>query len=115
MKPRCPVLGWNLSRQLTLRPRHLHEALRTARDEQTTDAWKARYRIRAGIEGTISQTVTVTGIRRARYTGIAKVHLEHAFAATAINLIRLDAWWTGTPVARTRTTHLARLGLTLAA
>jgi hypothetical protein len=102
-------------RQLTLRPQHLHEALQTARAEQTTDAWKTRYRIRAGIEGTISQTVTVTGIRRARYTGIAKVHLEHAFAATAINLIRLDAWWTGTPVARTRTTHLARLGLTLAA
>ncbi|MCW2639819.1 MAG: Transposase, partial [Dactylosporangium sp.] len=48
-------------------------------------------------------------------TGIGKVHLEHVFAATAINLIRLDAWWTGTPLQRTRTTHLARLGLTLAA
>jgi transposase len=102
-------------RQLTLRPRHLHEALQAARAEQTTDDWKARYRIRAGIEGTISQAVTLTGIRRARYTGIAKVHLEHVFAATAINLIRLDAWWTGTPVARTRTTHLARLNLALAA
>jgi hypothetical protein len=102
-------------RQLTLRPRHLHEALQAARAEQTTDDWKARYRIRAGIEGTISQTVTVTGIRRARYTGMDKVHLEHVFAATATNLIRLDAWWTGTPVARTRTTHLARLGLALAA
>jgi transposase len=102
-------------RQLTLRPRVLHEALQTARAEQTTDDWKARYRIRAGIEGTISQTVTVAGIRRARYTGMNKVHLEHVFAATAINLIRLDAWWTGTPVARTRTTHLARLGLALAA
>jgi hypothetical protein len=102
-------------RQLTLRPRHLHEALQTARAEQTTDAWKARYRARAGIEATISQTVTVTGLRRARYTGIGKVHLEHVFAATAINLIRLDAWWTGTPLQRTRTTHLARLELALAA
>jgi IS5 family transposase len=102
-------------RQLSLRPRHLHEALQTARAEQTTDAWKARYRARAGIEATISQTVTLTGIRRARYTGIGKVHLEHVFAATAINLIRLDAWWTGTPLQRTRTTHLARLSLTLAA
>jgi IS5 family transposase len=74
----------------------------------------ARYRIRAGIEGTISQAVTITGIRRARYTGIAKVRLEHVLAATAINLIRLDAWWTGTPVARTRTTRLARLDLDLA-
>jgi hypothetical protein len=102
-------------RQLTLRPRHLHETPQNARVEQTTDAWKARYRARAGIEGTISQTVTVTGSRKARYTGIGKVHLEHVFAATAINLIRLDAWWTDTPLQRTRTTHLARLDLALAA
>jgi transposase len=102
-------------RQLTLRPQPLHEALRDARIEQTTDAWQQRYRARAGIEGTISQTVAVTGIRHARYTGIGKVDLEHAFAATAVNLIRLHAWWTGTPLQRTRTTHLARLDLTLAA
>jgi hypothetical protein len=102
-------------RQLTLRPRHLHEALRDARLEQTTEAWKQTYRARAGIEGTIHQTVAVTGIRRARYTGLGKVELEHAFAATAVNLIRLDAWWTGTPLQRTRTTHLSRLNLALAA
>jgi hypothetical protein len=102
-------------RQLSLRPRVLHETLHNARAEQTTDDWKARYRARASIEGTISQAVTLTGIRRACYTGIDRVHLEHAFAATAINLIRLDDWWTGIPLQRTRTTHLARLGLTLAA
>jgi hypothetical protein len=102
-------------RQLTLRPRVLHETLQNARAEQTTDDWKARYRARAGIEGTISQAVTIAGGRRARYTGIDKVHLEHAFAATAVNLIRLDVWWTGIPLQRTRTTHLARVGLTLAA
>ena len=32
-----------------------------------------------------------------------------AIAATAINLIRLDAWWTGKPLDRTRTSHLQRL------
>jgi hypothetical protein len=42
-------------RQLTLRLRHLHEALRDARAEQQTDAWKQTYRARAGIEGTIHQ------------------------------------------------------------
>lgn len=102
-------------RQLTLRPRHLHEALRDARAEQTTPEWRARYRHRAGIEATISQAIHLTGIRHARYAGISKVHLEHIFAAVAINLVRLDAWWTGVPVQRTRTTHLSRLGLTLAA
>jgi transposase len=101
-------------RQLTLRPRHLHETLRDARAEQQTDAWKHTYRARAGIEGTIHQVTAVTGIRQARYTGLGKVSLEHAFAATAINLIRLYAWWTSTPLQRTRTTHLSRLDLTLA-
>jgi hypothetical protein len=71
----CPVRGQctrsqQRRRQLALRPQPLHEALREARIEQTTNAWQQRYRTRAGIEGTISQTVAVTGIRHARYTGI---------------------------------------------
>jgi hypothetical protein len=59
--------------------------------------------------------VALTGIRKARYAGIAKVHLEHIFAAIAVKLARMDAWWTGIPLQRTRTTHLARLNLALAA
>jgi len=54
----------------------------------------------------------VTGIRRARYLGLDKTRLEHLAAATAINVIRLDAWYTGQPLDRTRTTHLQRLDLT---
>jgi hypothetical protein len=30
-------------------------------------------------------------------------------------MIRLDAWWTGRPLDRTRTTHLQRLDLPIAA
>jgi transposase len=102
-------------RQLSLRPREIHQAVQAARAEQSTDAWKARYKIRAGVEGTVRQATHVTGIRRARYTGLDKTRLEHAAAATAINLIRLDAWWTGKPLDRTRTTHLQRLDFSLAA
>ncbi|MEV0053750.1 hypothetical protein AB0H34_25025, partial [Saccharopolyspora shandongensis] len=58
--------------------------------------------------------VAATGIRRSRYLGLPKTHLAHVFTATAINLIRLDAWWTQTPPGKTRTSHLARLDLTLA-
>ncbi|MFD7676585.1 hypothetical protein [Streptomyces anulatus] len=54
-------------------------------------------------------------MRRARYLGIQKTHLEHVFSAAAINLIRLDAWWNGHPLDRTRASHLARLDLSLAA
>jgi transposase len=113
-RPECTT-SQQRRRQITVRPRHLHDALQQARAEQTTDAWRQTYRARAGIEGTIHQTVAVTGIRHARYTGIGKVDLEHAFAATAINLIRLYAWWTETPLRRTRITHLNRLNCTLAA
>ena len=98
-------------RQLGLRPRRIHEAVTAARAGQAGDAWRHRYRIRAGVEGTIAQATHVTGIRRARYLGLPKTRLEHNTAAAAINLIRLDARWTGKPLDRTRTTHLQRLDL----
>ncbi|WP_406191450.1 hypothetical protein OG331_48630 [Streptomyces sp. NBC_01017] len=50
-----------------------------------------------------------TRIRRTRYTGLPKTHLGHVFGATAINVIRLDAWLTETPLGETRTSHLADL------
>jgi hypothetical protein len=62
------------------------------------------------------QATHVTGIRRTRYLGLAKTRLEHnAAAAAVVNLIRLDAWWTGQPLDRIRTSHLQRLDLTVAA
>ena len=61
------------------------------------------------------QTTHVTGIRTAHYRGLPKTALEHTIAATAINLIRLDAYWTGRPLDRTRSSHLARLDFTVAA
>ena len=102
-------------RQLFLRPREIHEAVAAARAGQSTQHWKHRYNIRAGVEGTMRQATHVTGIRRARYLGLDKTRLEHNAAAAAVNLIRLDAWWTGKPLDRTRTTHLQRLDLTATA
>ena len=52
------------------------------------------------------QATHVAGIRPARYIGLDKTRLEHTAAAAAVNLLRLDAWWTGRPLDRTRTTHL---------
>ncbi|MEW2467969.1 hypothetical protein AB0919_23560 [Streptomyces sp. NPDC046994] len=63
------------------------------------------------MEGTISQAVRRTRIRRTRFTGLPKPHLGHVFAATAINIIRLDAWLTQTPLGQTRTSHLTRFDL----
>ena len=58
---------------LTLRTRQAHDALTAAHAGQDSQEWKARYKIRAGIEGTISQATHATGIRRARYLGLPKI------------------------------------------
>ncbi|MGH3618595.1 MAG: transposase [Pseudonocardiaceae bacterium] len=93
----------------------VHHAQQTARATQNTTDWQARYAPRAGVEGTIRQGVAVTGMRRARYRGLPKTRLEHVYSAVALNLIRLDAYWNGHALDRTRTSHLARLDLALAA
>ena len=72
-----------------------------------------RYALRAGVEGTIRQAAS-HGMRHARYRGLPKTRLDHAYIAGALNLIRLHAWWNGHPLDRTRTSHLARLELALA-
>jgi transposase len=113
LRSRCTTAAngkWG--RTLTLLPREQQHVLWQRRHEQQTKEWKARYDIRAGVEGTISQAVRRTGIRRTRYTGLAKTHLGNVLAATAINLIRLDAWLINTPLGKTRTSHFATLDLT---
>jgi transposase len=119
----CPVreqctrstLSRGIGRQLTVPPRAVHATQTAARAEQTTDDWQARYAARAGIEGTVHQAVTVTGMRRTRYRGLAKTRLQHVYSAVALNLIRLDAYWNGHPLDRTKTSHLSRLDVALAA
>jgi transposase len=89
-------------RTLKLRPQAQHEALQVARQRQMTDDFKQRYRLRAGIEGTIAQGVQVCELRCARYRGLAKTRLQYIFTALALNLIRLVAWWNEQPRAQTR-------------
>jgi transposase len=116
----CPVkakctTATRHGRQLTLRPRQVQQALDTARAEQTTKQWQARYARRAGVEATIAQATKVTNTRRARYRGLAKTSLDHNTKAAALNLIRLDAWWNGEILDPRRTSHLSRLELAHAA
>jgi hypothetical protein len=101
-------------RQVTVPPQQVYEVQLKARAEQGTKAWHARYAIRAGVEGTINQALDL-GIRRARYRGIDKTRLHHVLTACALNLIRLDAYWNGHALDRTRTSHISRLAIDLAA
>jgi len=113
----CPARGLCTTgkrRQLSLLPRDLAEAQAAARAAEKTIPFQADYARRAGVEGTMHQA-TSHGARRARYRGLPRTRLDHVYMAVALNLLRLEAYWTGTPLDRRRTSHLARLELSLVA
>jgi transposase len=97
------------ARHLKLQPRAEHEALKAARERLATKEGRRRYARRAGIEGTLSQGVRAFGLRRSRYRGLAKTHLQHVATAAAINLARVGDWFRTVPRAATRTSRFAAL------
>jgi transposase len=96
-------------RQVTFIPEPEFSALRAARQREQTEEFKDVYKKRAGVEGTISQAVGVLGMRRTRYRGIGKVHLQHLMTATAMNLMRVLDWLAGKERSSTRVSAFARL------
>jgi transposase len=97
------------SRTLTLHPPAQALALRAARIRKQTDAFRVISAQRAGGEGTHSQGVRNCGLRRSRYIGEPKTHLQHSVSAVDINLLRINTWLNGTPLAPTRQSPFARL------
>jgi len=96
-------------RRLTLRPQRQHQVLQQARQTQMTADFQQRYALRAGIEGTLSQGIRAFGLRRCRYVGFAKTHLQHLITATAMNVARLVNWCNEVPLAQTRCSQFAKL------
>lgn len=97
------------ARVLTFKPKVQYEALEAARQRQKTQAFKERYKTRAGVEGTISQGTRAFGLRRSRYVGLPKTHLQHIATAAAINLTRAVAHLMEHSKAPTRVSHFAAL------
>ena len=96
-------------RLLGLQAREEYEALQAARRRQTPEAFRQQYAARAGIDSTHEQAIRRCGLRRSRYMGLAKTHLQHLITATALNLVRVAAWLEGTPRAKTRRSAFAAL------
>ena len=99
-------------RELTLHTREEHEALHQARRRQQTAEFQSHYGRRAGIEGAISQATVQRAMRRSRYIGLQKTHLQHLLTAASMNLTRALAWWQGVPTAQTRRSPFAALAPT---
>ncbi|SRR5579883_25165 len=96
-------------RSLTIRPKEQQLALQAQRQAQQTPDWKAIYDQRAGIESTHSQGIRRSALRRSRYIGLNKTRLMNILIACALNLVRLDAWLNGTPLAKTRESRFTQL------
>jgi transposase len=99
----------HLRRTITIRTRERYEALQAARQREQSEEFKQQYKKRAGVEGTISQAIRAFGMRRSRYLGLAKTHLQHILTAVALNLVRVGEWLAETPRAATRKSHFERL------
>lgn len=96
-------------RQLLLPTRELHQALEQTRNSLSNEDGKARYKRRAGIEGTISQAVRRGSLRRSRYRGLQKTHLQEIAVATGMNILRSINFLNNQPIAKTRVSRFARL------
>jgi transposase len=96
-------------RTITVRRREQYLALQAARERESSAEFEREYARRAGIEGTISEGVRARGLRRARYVGEAKVHLQHLATAAATNVLRISNWLMDKPREATRTSAFATL------
>lgn len=97
-RPACDTSGKARQRRITVCPREIHELQQVTRAAQGSKAWRRFYQRRAGIEGAVNQAANSIGLRKARYRGPKKVELERYLGATAINIIRLDAYFAHQPL-----------------
>ncbi|WP_328760404.1 transposase [Streptomyces sp. NBC_00271] len=107
VRPQCTTSATR-PRALALLPT-LHEIQKRNRLDQTTEEWQRRYAIRAGIEATLSQNVRAHGLRRSRYRGLAKTHVQHVLTALACNVARIADWINTPSTAHRRSSHFRAL------
>ncbi|MEV6165606.1 transposase [Streptomyces sp. NPDC052052] len=72
-------------------PRHLHDLQARNRADQQAPAWHRLYASRFGVAGTVNELVNGHQMRRCRYRGTAKAHVQHVLTAIAVNIERLSA------------------------
>lgn len=106
VKERCTK---HVRRTVSLPEQPLFETIQRRKTEQHTQPFHQRYRQRAGIEGTISHGVFALGMRRSRFRGQAKTHLQFLFTACAINLTRVMNWYNQVPRKKTPMTRFGHL------
>lgn len=97
------------ARQLLLQAKEFHEALKVTRTMLSSEEGRREYQQRAGIEGTLSQAIRRGTVRRSRYIGLQKTHLQEVATAAGINILRSINFLHDKPIAKTRVSRFARL------
>ncbi|WP_211269106.1 transposase [Saccharothrix syringae] len=85
----CPVRAQcttsrDSSRSVGFPPKELLEPQLRDRVERQEPSWHKRYAVRSGIEGTHCDFTRGHGMRRCRYRGQGKTHLQHVLTAIAV-------------------------------
>lgn len=70
-------------------PQELHDLQLRVRAEQQTPEWKTRCAVRSGVESTVNEFAHGHDMRRCRYRGQGKAHIQHVLTAIAVNIERL--------------------------
>ncbi|MFI9042679.1 transposase [Streptomyces sp. NPDC053726] len=78
------------ARTVNFLPQHLHELQARNRSDQQDPQWQRLYASRSGIEGTMNELVNGHRMRRCRYHGVSKAHVQHVLTAIAVNIERLS-------------------------
>jgi len=108
----CPVRSQctkHTFRSLSFHEQPVFEVVQQRKQEQHTEEFRQQYGKRSGIEGTISQGVFALGMRRSRYRGLEKTHLQFVLTAAAMDLTRVLNWYAEKPRSETRTTRFGQL------
>jgi transposase len=105
VRPQCTQ---SRQRTLSVRRQEAHVALEAARQREQTEEFAELYAGGAGIEGVHAQGVRRTGLRRSRYIGEPRTHLQHVVTATAMNICRVYDWLAGISPHSTPRSHFAR-------
>ncbi|MFE0515832.1 transposase [Streptomyces sp. NPDC058964] len=84
VRTRCTTSG-DGARNVGFPPRELRDLQVRLRTEHQTPGWKARYAVRSGVKGIVTEFAHGHGMRRCRYRGQSKAHLQHVFTAIAVN------------------------------
>jgi transposase len=108
-RARCVRSKTGAPRQLLLQAKEFHEALKATRAMFSSEEGRREYQQRAGIEATLSQGIRRGTVRRSRYIGLQKTHLQEVATAAGINILRSINFLHDNPVAKTRVSRFAML------